>query len=119
MVSLLTVFSTVIIRLFLSNYLTSRNTPADNRPPSNIGRRRGRSGGMSLNNSMCGDERLRVGACANRTLSPTRNMRSRKNRGGGYIKDGDENNGSPINSPDPKKKGMFIFMFMVFVLCCL
>jgi len=117
MVSLLTVFSTVIIRLFLFNYLTSHNTPADNRPPSNRGR--GRSGGMSLNNSMYGDGRLGVCACTSRTsLPPTKSIRSRKNRGGGYIKDGNENNNSTINSPDPKKKGMFYFI-VVYIVCML
>ena len=91
--------------MLLSYYLTTHNTPADNRPPSNRGRSRGRSGGMALNNnSMYGDERLGVGACT--SLSPTRNMRSRKNRGAGFIGFGNENNSSS-NSPNPKKKGMF------------
>ena len=79
---------------------------------------------MSLNNSMDGDERLRVGACASRTsLSPTRNMRSRKNRGAG-LGVGNENDWT-INSPDPKKKkGMFYFIVVhivckLFIVCIL
>ena len=69
---------------------------------------------------MYGDARSRVGAGARRSLSPTRNMRSRKNRGDGCIGVGDENNNSTINSPDPKKKGMFYFyVYGVCILCCL
>ena len=71
----------------------------------------------SNNNSICRDERLGIGAC-DRTLSPTNNMRSRKNRGGGV---GDENENSPTNSSNPKKKGMFIYCcaYILYINYCL
>ena len=103
-------------------YLTTHNNiPADKCPgPSNRGMNRGRRSSMpSNNNSMCRDERLGVGACDRRTLSPTNNMRSRKNGGGGYIGFGDENNNSsPIKSPNPKKK-KGLFYFVVHIVCIL
>ena len=101
----------VVVSYYL---ITHNNIYTDKRPPLNRGRSRGGRGGMALNNnSMCDDERLRVGACASRSSPPTKTMKSGMNSGGGYTGVGNEND-SPINSPDSKKeKGMFILMLCI------
>ena len=118
-----TAFSKCYYLVVISYHLltTHNNIPADNCPPSNSGRSRGRRGRGSIlsnNNSMCRDERLGVGACDRRTLSPTNNMRSRKNRSGGV---GDENESSLTNSPNLEKIGMFIYCcaYSLYINYCL
>ena len=122
-----TAFSKCYYLVVISYHLltTHNNIPADNCPPSNRGRSRGGRGGMALNNnSMYGDERFGVGACDRRSSSPTKTMRSGNTKGGGrYIGVGGENESSLINSPDPKKKGMFYFVVhivcILFIVCIL
>ena len=92
----------------VSYYLTTHNNaPVDHRPL--YFSRGGRGRIPSNNKSMCGDGFSTEDGASVRNLSPTR---SRKIVSGGGTGVGDENDGSPINSPNPKKKGMFYYFIV-------